>query len=288
MTSFANILIFQPAAIGDVMLATPVAKTLKHNFPGAKITFWGHASLRQLLMGLCPYIDEYIDYERQTGLISLLKTFWTVQSDLYVDLSNSKKGMFMAAFAKANSHSCPIKNKVDKSGEKIHAVDNFLATIEPICREIPSPLFPTIFPDALVTQIKETILAGKDDKTLIALVPGVGKLRPHRAWISDGWHYLLAALAQREDCFPVLIGGEDEIELGEKLARQCGNNKCLNLTGKLKLSQTAALLKLCKVVISGDTGPAHMAVAVGTPVIGLYGPTYPERSGPLWLRQFNY
>lgn len=68
MTSFSNILIFQPAAIGDVMLATPVAKTLKHNFPGAKITFWGHPAVGQLLMALCPYIDEYIEYDKRLVL----------------------------------------------------------------------------------------------------------------------------------------------------------------------------------------------------------------------------
>ena len=126
MTSFSNILIFQPAAIGDVMLATPVAKTLKHNHGGAKITFWGHSSLRQLLMTLCPYIDEYIDYDRKIGLIAMLKTFWAVRSDLYIDLSNSKRGMFMAAFAPGNTHMLAYKKQADERSDQIHAVDNFI------------------------------------------------------------------------------------------------------------------------------------------------------------------
>ena len=279
MTSFANILIFQPAAIGDVMLATPVAKTLKHNYPGAKITFWGHTSLRQLLVGLCPYIDEYIDYDRKTGLISMLKTFWDIKSDLYVDLSNSKKGIFMAAFSPANSRFVAYKKQNARAGIQIHAVDNFLASIKSICDDAPSPLFPTLFPDVLAAQMAAELFADKGNKLLIGIVPGVGKMRPHRAWILEGWHYLLTALEERGDCLPVLIGGLDEMELAEKIVQE-HSAQCLNLTGKLELTQTAALLKLCQVVISGDTGPAHMAVAVGTPVVGLYGPTYPSRSGP--------
>ncbi len=279
MNAFANILIFQPAAIGDVMLATPVAKVLKHNYPGAKITFWGHSSLRNILVGFCPYIDEYIDYDRQAGLISLLKTFWSVNCDLFVDLSNSKKGMFISAFAPGNLRILAYKKQSADAPDKMHAVENFLATVDRICDEIPEPIFPTIFPEVYADEMLSDILGDKKEKLLIGVVPGVGKLRPHRAWIPDGWRYLLSALMERQDCLPVLIGGEDEIELGEKL-EQDFSGKCLNLIGKLDLSQTAAVLKRCKVVISGDTGPAHMAVAVGTPVIGLYGPTSPRRSGP--------
>jgi ADP-heptose:LPS heptosyltransferase len=279
MTAFANILIFQPAAIGDVMLATPVAKALKQNYPAAKITFWGHSLLRQLLVGLCPYIDEYIDYERQAGLIALLKTFWSVNCDLFVDLSNSKRGMFISAFAPNNVRIVAYKKQSADAPNKMHAVENFLATVDRICEEIPNPLFPTIFPEAVADEVLVDILGDKRDKLLVGVVPGVGKLRPHRAWIRDGWHYLLSALLERESCLPVLIGGEDEIELGEKLEDGFAG-KCLNVIGKLDLSQTAAILKRCSVVVSGDTGPAHMAVAVGTPVIGLYGPTSPRRSGP--------
>jgi len=277
MTSFSNILIFQPAAIGDVMLATPVAKTLKHNFAGAKITFWGHPSLREVLMALCPYIDEYIEYDRKARFISILKTFWAIQSDLYVDLSNSTKGMIMAAFAPGKTRIVAYKKQPDDLN--LHAVENFLETVEPICEDKPSSLFPTLFPEALTAEVASEVLGDLQNKVLIGIVPGVGRLRPHRAWILDGWHYLLNALVDKPNCLPILIGGTDEIEIGARLAQEHAG-QCIDLTGKLELMQTAALLKMCRVVISSDTGPAHLAAAVGTPVIGLYGPTYPARSGP--------
>lgn len=278
MSVFSNILIFQPAAIGDVMLATPVAKALKQNYPGSKITFWGHGLLRPLLLGLCPYIDEYIDYDRKAGLISLLKTFWSVQCDLYVDLSNSKKGIFLSAFSSSGVRVLGYRKQPATETDRVHAANNFLATIAPVCEEMPSALFPTIFAKALADDVL-TSLSGHHYTTLIGLVPGVGKLRPHRAWLPDAWHYLLEALVKRPDCLPILIGGEEEVELG-KLIEADLSDRCLNLIGELELLQTAAVLKQCRVVVSGDTGPAHIAVAVGTPVIGLYGPTYPQRSGP--------
>lgn len=100
----------------------------------------------------------------------------------------------------------------------------------------------------------------------------------------DSWKYLLSHLLERQDCLPVLIGGKDELELVEKLELE-NFSGCLNLIGRLSLAETAAILKECKVVISGDTGPAHLAVAVGTPVIGLYGATDPKRSGPYGYEQ---
>ncbi len=206
MTVFANILIFQPAAIGDVMLATPVAKALKQNYPGARITFWGHSSLRELLVGLCPYIDEYIDYDKP-GLIAMLKTFWSTRCDLFVDLSNSTRGMFIAAFAPGNVRIVAYKKQAASTLDKMHAVENFLETVDPICEETPDTLFPTIFPEALADEVSVNILGDKQEKMLVGLVPGVGKQRPHRAWPVDNWKYLLSYLLERQDCLPVLIGG---------------------------------------------------------------------------------
>lgn len=114
---------------------------------------------------------------------------------------------------------------------------------------------------------------------MIGIVPGVGKVRPHRAWLYEGWQYLIHHILEWNSHLPVLIGGPDEVELCRRL-NEDSNNACLNVSGVLSLPETAAVLKACEVVISGDTGPAHLAVAVGTRVIGLYGPTFPERSGP--------
>lgn len=277
--AFGNIVIFHPAAIGDALLATPVAKTLKLNFPGAKITYWSHSSLKQLLFGLSPSVDEFVDFSKETPFFDLLKTFKQLKPDLFVDLANSGKSKMLTflcsstvlRYVKQPANAYPV----------VHAVDNFMDTIRPVCHEFPKPYFPTVFPEALASQILPRVTHGQThlSDAMIALVPGVGKLRPHRAWLRDGWLYLIKSIISRGNFLPVLIGGEDEVELCAQLIQEAGQG-CLNLAGKLALPETAAVLKSCRVVVSADTGPAHLAVAVGTPVIGLYGPTSVQRSGP--------
>lgn len=261
------------------MLATPVASTLKLNFPGAKLTYWTHPGLRPILLGLCPFIDEVVDYKREDNFFQLAKTYENLRSDLFVDLANSTKSHAMTwltrskvlRYEKESPHIRPIK----------HAVTNFLDTVRPVCDELPDPLFPTIFPETLTDSVLDPFFEHHEHRSVpfIGLVPGVGKLRPHRAWLHDGWLYLIEHILSWKSHLPVLIGGSDEHELCAELNASAGG-RALNVAGRLSLAETAAVLKQCQVVVSSDTGPAHIAVAVGTKVIGLYGPTFPQRSGP--------
>jgi ADP-heptose:LPS heptosyltransferase len=140
-------------------------------------------------------------------------------------------------------------------------------------------LFPTLYPDAIAEKLVPQLVAAHNLPygPLIGLVPGVGHLRPHRGWIFDGWVYLARYILDEYKHIPVLIGGPEDFELAQRINMEAGS-RCINLCGQLQLDETAAILKCCDVVVSGDTGPAHIAVAVGTPVIGLYGPTYPARA----------
>lgn len=279
MDSFSNIVIFHPAAIGDAMLATPVAATLRLNFPGAKITYWSHSSLRPLILGLCPSVDEFIDFNKEQGYLQLRKQLLAIKPDLFIDLSNSVRGEFLSAFTKIKAFHY-VKNE-SRGPEQQHAVGNFLETIKPICPETPAELFPTIFPDAIAEKLVPQLVAMSklEYGPLIGIVPGVGQFRPHRAWPFDSWVYLLRHIIARYPHIPILVGGPEDYEIAQRLCTEIGE-RCINLCGQLKLDETSAILKCCDLVVSGDTGPAHVAVAVGTPVIGLYGPTYPARSGP--------
>jgi ADP-heptose:LPS heptosyltransferase len=261
------------------MLATPVAKTLKQNFPGAKLTYCSHSSLRQLIFGLNPSVDDYIDFTKEMGFFQLLGIFSKLKPDLFVDLSNSSKGKWLS-WLYADRGLRYIKRYAGDDS-CMHAVDNFLETVQPVCSEKLEQVFPTIFPEGLAAEFLPKLFdeAGVRPKPLIGVVIGVGNLRPHRAWLTEGWIYLIKSIINRGSHIPVLIGGDDEVDLASGIASEFVEG-CLNLVGKLALTETAALLKKCDVVISADTGPAHLAVAVGTPVIGLYGPTLLSRSGP--------
>src|SRR5580658_11315031 len=118
MRSFGNIVVLHPGAIGDVMLATPVATTLKLNFPGAKLTYWTHGGLRPILLGPCPAIDEVVDYKRDDNLFQLGKMLESLRPDLFIDLANSTKSRAMTwlshtkilRYEKEPPHTRPIKH----------------------------------------------------------------------------------------------------------------------------------------------------------------------------------
>ncbi|HEY9886180.1 MAG TPA: glycosyltransferase family 9 protein, partial [Vampirovibrionales bacterium] len=124
-----------------------------------------------------------------------------------------------------------------------------------------------------------------ETKELIAFIPGVGKHRPHRAWPLQNWLSLFKILETRENqkYQIVLVGGPDEVDLCDELILQLPNiskNRLINLAGKLNLLGTAAILSKASVVIGSDTGPTHIAGALGKKVIGLYGPTSATRHAP--------
>ncbi len=288
MSHFRNILVFQPAAIGDVMFATPVAKTLKANFPSAQITWWTHASTKDLLQ-LCPYIDTVIDYKRSDGILKQRKIIKQQDYDLVVDLVGSTRAKLLTIFSKTKV--LHLKKQSLKSKELKHIVDNLLHTLAPLNLARQAKPFPTLslnsatnktLPQQAQTIIKDAQAPGKK---LVALVPAVGSIRPNRAWDKNNWKELARKLQAEKKIKLVLVGGKDDLDLCETLAEEIGAD-CVSLAGRLSLSETAALLRQCAYVVSCDTGPAHIAVACGTPVVGLYGPTYSRRNGPYGFDQY--
>lgn len=279
MKTLNHIVVFHPAAIGDAMLATPVAAILKRNFQSAHISYWTHSSLKVIIKDMCPSVDAFVDYQRGQNIFSLSSQLKALKADLFIDLSNSSKGKMMPFFS--GTGALHYKKRPDGVKPIRHAADNFVDTIRSMVTDIPDQLFPTVFPQSnLIDLVKQEFLKDiNSSRSIIGIVPGVGKIRPNRSWTPDGYEAVIENLIASNSNFPVLIGGPDEADLGAQIERQL-SGKVLNLCGKLDLAQTAALLKQCRLVVSGDTGPAHIAVAVGTPVVGLYGPTAVERSGP--------
>ena len=244
---------------------------MRRHYPNAHIIQISHSANLDLL-ALAGNIDRFFACESGSGWLEHRKHVAELKPDLIVDLSASLKSCLITQFHNARLlRYCKqplLKRPI------MHAADNFLDTLSPLKLEHPSRLFPTL---SIPLQLSEMVV-GKvaHASSVIACVPGVGKLRSHRAWSKSNWIGLLKALLVLNK-FPVLIGGSDDVELCDEIASA---TNVLNLAGTLSLCETAAVLKLSQSAVSCDTGPAHIAVAVGTPVVGLYGPTYLERSGP--------
>lgn len=268
-----RILVYHTAAIGDSVLASPTVVSLKRKFPQAKITYATHESLIPLL-SLCAAIDEFIAVDKVGTIFDIRARLQACKPQLIVDLSGSSKSF---------THTALLAPKVltyKKQEKSRHAVRNYLDTVASICDKIPDEeIFPTLFPaDDEKDKIRKMV-AAKENRRLLALVPGVGSMRPHRAWPEENWIALAKNILWEKDHAVIIVGGMEDRTLCSRITEKVGDY-CFNLSGRLNLKESAAALSLCDGVVSGDTGPAHITVGVGVPVVGLYGPTLVERSGP--------
>jgi heptosyltransferase I len=109
----------------------------------------------------------------------------------------------------------------------------------------------------------------------------------YRNWLADGYAAVARYAVEKHGMRVVLSGGPSNIEqhYGEQITRMA-NKSLINLIGKTSLKQLLAILDQATVIISPDAGPAHMGTAVGTPVIGLYATTNPDRARPYLSRQY--
>lgn len=180
---------------------------------------------------------------------------------------------------------------------KVHVIDLNLRLAEHACQSLRpssnsslSPGWSGVFPlpaasDSSRHRIEaliDTHFAGAKDRVCV-LIPGT--TWDTKIWPADYWSGLGRLL--REAGVPlVLVGGEGEVEVnrGIEMAIRAGTEGgagLLNLTGETTLMDLVALFSACQVVIGGDTGPLHLAVAVGkSKVLGVYGSTPPGRNGP--------
>lgn len=289
-----TVLVIHPMAIGDVVLGTPVSKALKRLYPNAKVIYFTHKSLVPLLQ-LCDSIDEYMEWTRKAPILAQLAMIKRVKADLLVDLTSSTRTRllcFLSGIPFVRYH------KQGRSEKPVmHVTDRYLAALStltvPTAGETnAASVFPTLEPSAqLSDRARELLLPLRAKAPLVAMIPGVGSLRPNRAWPAKRWIELAIELTEQHTASLMLIGGSDDEQLCKQIEDalvQANRQPCINLCGKLSLPETAAALKLAELAISGDTGPCHIAVAVGTPVISMMGPTLQERSGPYACRTIGF
>ncbi len=275
---FTNILVINEANLGNLILSTPVSSALKANFQVANITYLMKPEYKDLLLSMCPYIDEAIDcslYDDLEKKISLIESF---SPDLIVDLFSLNE-LSLSWFS--NAKYLKFVKPDLYSGNIKHLVRSYLDTIIPICPIIPKPFFPTLFPESVSKSTFAEICQkyNLDNKPIIGIVAGINPNYPSRGWISEAWSYVIDNILHKYNVTPVLIGFDEERTSCEVVRMQVDGN-CVNLAGLMDLAELAVFISHCELIIAPDTGINHLAVAIGKPTIGLYGPTPAYFTGP--------
>jgi lipopolysaccharide heptosyltransferase II len=162
-----------------------------------------------------------------------------------------------------------------------HVADNaarLLDAVSPTGHTLQAPT-PRLVPDDLARAAVDRVLGGVSaGRRLVGVHVSGG--RQSKQWHLDRFADVGRALAETESCALVLTGSAGDRALVETVRTALGDVPVIDTAGHLTLPETAALLARLDVLVTGDTGPMHLASAVGTPVVALFGPSDPRRYGP--------
>lgn len=267
-----RILICRTGGIGDVIHTLPLVKYLRKKYKNASIEYLTSESIAALLSEHCPFINKVWSFnKKQKKEIACEIVNSGRKIDYFFNLHSSLSFFFFNLFnIRAKKY---FGYKKDNS---FHAVVNFARTFDKSLSAMNLDSNTLYVKDSSEILLKHNL---KENK-YICLVPGVGSERPHRAWLFENWLSLTKKYLTCEKDFKVVfLGGKDEEKIiSNKLPGFKG--RALNLTGKLDLCEVAEIISSSYSLISCDTGLLHIASALSTKVIGLFGPTLPLRSGP--------
>jgi heptosyltransferase II len=279
---YRNILIIKPGAVGDLLQMTPVVRALKKYSPGARITFLVGSRATAELFRNDPRVSETIVFDR-TGAhrsFSAQGELWrTLRSRSYDLVLNFQRSNLKAWFLASAAFPCRVLVYHKAKGRTVHAVVNYLETLAPLGIS-PTDTVLELFLDDMSRAFARELFSscGLEGAPVVALNPGA--THAVNRWPAARFAELADMIAEKLAGSAIIVGGPDDVPLAEQI-HALSRTKPVLLAGRTSLLQLGAVLEQCRVLVSGDTGPLHVATAVGTKVIALFGAADPARTGPV-------
>jgi heptosyltransferase-1 len=296
----SKFLIVRLGALGDIVHAIPVAAAIRRAYPSARID-WLVSAKHQELLDLVPILDRRLvindrsDAGEGTPMLAAVRELRRTHYDVTIDLQGLIKS---AAIARASGADKVIgfsrkylreplarlfyTSVHDPGGEGIyarsetrHVVEINLGVLGLLGIAAGTPEFP-------IEQAASAVARELAERTGGYALLNPGAAWPNKRWPPERLAALAVALRDRHHLMSVALWGPGERELAEAVVAQARGAAVMS--PETSIADVVALARGAAVMISGDTGPTHIGAAVGTPIVGIYGPTRPERNGP-WLPQ---
>lgn len=291
-----KILITKLGAVGDLALAVPSFRMIRKRFPNSYLSLLVDSKLTGLVDS-CPYLNEIITFERSkkhkrwSRILRLARRLRERQFDFSIDLQNNSK-----------THLITFLSRIPKRIGYMRGLSGYLLT-HPV-QEPKEPMAPILHQFQLlkrigVNQLDESLELWTEEESdrwalerfreggihsadgVIGFAIGSSQKWPSKRWPIENFALLAKRLIVECQYKVVLIGGPDDLVLANAFYNHLlPQSSVLNLVGKTNLSQLVSCVKRFDVLVSGDSAPIHIAAALKTKLVALFGPTEPKRHLP--------
>jgi lipopolysaccharide heptosyltransferase II len=291
-----RVLIIKFSSVGDVILSTAAIRAIREKFAkGYKITFLVAQEAKEILLR-CPYIDELLVCNfkgKDKGLFGFLKLATSLRKrnfDMVVDLQNNRKSHLLAHLTFSpqrygynnKKFGFLLNRRIKDSDPNVDPLTHQfrvlkLLGIELIDRRL--QLWPSLEDRKYIENFLSSGWLSANQKMI-----GIN-LSASLRWDTKAWplqHIIkLCEYLGKRGIRVVITGTEKDLETADYVVESISNFRPLNACGKTTINQLGCLIQRCSVYVSGDSAPLHIASAVNTPAIALFGPTDPQRHLPL-------
>jgi heptosyltransferase-2 len=281
-----RLLIIQTAFLGDVILSTPLIKALRELFPDSFISFLLIPETKKLLENN-PYLNEIIVYDKRSkkGLIHFFRMVSKIRKRKF-DLAVIPHRSFRTALL---SYLSRIHKRIgfDNSAGSFLFTEkvNYLANIHEIERNLsllsdfdyhPRNVNPELFPSSDDFSYARKLLNDaniREDEKIVGIAPG--SVWATKRWLPERFAEVADLLQQKAGVKVVFLGSAEDRNLCQQIVDQMKSPSVI-LASKTDILQSAAIISLCKVIVSNDSAPVHITSAMKRPVVAIFGSTIPE------------
>ena len=290
-----RILVIKPRAIGDILLSTPVLKNLHSAFPSLQIDFLCETFAADVVRGNPALHDVLTFNKKNDSTFSVIRRVRERKYDIVMDLfANPRTAMITRWSGAKHRIGFPFRGRkyaytqlIQPRGGEVHNIDFNLDVLRSFGIPV-TDSFPDFFLEELSCSKAEAwfneqkITAGR----IVGINPSGGWYT--KKWNKDSYAALADKIAGEDNTSVVFFWGPGELQDVEYIRSKMKHQSFI--IPKTSLKEMGAFLERCSYVISNDSGPMHIAAALGVPTLGIYGPTNPHLQGPYgpknrWVRE---
>ena len=285
-------LIVRLGSLGDVVHAIPAAAALRHAYPGARVDWLVDPRYVELL-NLVESVDARIAVDPRAlvgrgergAFLRTLRELRRTRYDAVIDLQGLLKSALLArAVGGAKTLGFPrahlrepaarmLYTHAPDPGPAPHVIHKNLALLAALGVSDRRVRFPVNTPR---TPAVQSVSARFEGRGFALINPGAAW--PNKRWPPDRFGAVAEAMARDYGLSSLVLWGPGEEHVAEEVV--AASSGAAEVSPSTTITDVVGLARSARLMVSGDTGPLHLAAAVGTPIVALFGPTYPERNGP--------